>query len=171
MTAINPRLIEVLRDTANRLSQGTAYRWTNMGMCNCGQLAQTVTGHSREEINRMALEKAGDWGHQAIDHCPDSGLPMDHVIATMLDLGLTRDDLRHLEQLSDASVLAGLPVGQRDLDKRSRDDVVTYMRLWADRIERRWLAAQGVPDRLAVHEDGVAMVETRRTRSVTSRNR
>ncbi len=164
MSTINPRLIGVLRATANRLSQGTAYRWTNMGMCNCGQLAQTVTGHSREALNRMALEKAGDWGHQAVDYCPDSGLPMDHVIGTMFDLGLTRDDLRHLEQLSDTFVLAGLPLGQRNLDKRSRDDVVTYMRLWADLLERRWLAEQAIPDRLDGFECQVAVVGTQGSR-------
>lgn len=149
-SGIDPRLIEALRSTAKRLSGGTAYRWAHMGMCNCGQLAQTVTLHSKEELHRMALQKAGDWGQQAMEYCPDSGLPMDHVIGTMLDLGLTREDLRHLERLSDPSVLARLPIGERHLDQRSRDDVVTYMRLWADLLEERWLAEQELPASLGV---------------------
>ncbi|MEM7356834.1 MAG: hypothetical protein AAF657_38825, partial [Acidobacteriota bacterium] len=106
------------------------------------------THHSRQELHRMALQKAGDWGQQAMEYCPESGLPMDHVIGAMLDLGLTREDLRHLELLSDPAVLQRLPVGERHLDKRSRDDVVTYMRLWADGLEERWLAQQEIPDSL-----------------------
>ncbi|MEM7587029.1 MAG: hypothetical protein AAF560_26800 [Acidobacteriota bacterium] len=145
MSRIDPRLIEALRSTAKRMSSGTSYRWTHMGMCNCGQLAQTVTRHSKEELHRMALQQAGDWGQQAMEYCPDSGLPMDHVIGTMLELGLTREDLRNLEKLSDSRVLGRLPLGERYLDKRSRQDTVTYMRLWADLLEARWLEQQDVP--------------------------
>lgn len=156
MSEVDPRLIEALRSTAKRLSHGATYRWTHMGMCNCGQLAQTVTRRSREEIHRMALQKAGDWGRQALEYCPDSGLPMDHVIGEMLNLGLTRRDLRHLELLSDPEVLGRLPAGERHLDKRSRDDVVAYMRLWADLLEDRWLEDQKVPSALGPMElDGV----------------
>ena len=153
MARVDPRLIEALRDTAERLRKGKAYSWTHMGMCNCGQLAQAVTQIPKEELNRMALQKAGDWGQQALEFCPDSGLPMDYVIGAMLDLGLTRQDLRHLELLSDPLVLARLPIGERDLDKRSRDDVVLYMRLLADRLEEGWLADQAVPERLGAAVD------------------
>lgn len=163
MPTIDPRLIEALRGTAERLDSGTAYRWTHMGMCNCGQLAQTVTRHSREELNQIALQQAGDWGHQAREYCPDSGLPMDHVIGSMLDLGLTREDLRNLERLSDVAVLARLPIGERHLDKRSRDDVVTYMRLWAEVLEERWMAQQAVPTSLDALR-GNAVVAVRQPR-------
>ena len=61
----------------------------------------------------------------------------------------------HLELLSDQAVLKRLPIGERCLDKRSRDDVVTYMRRWADLLEERWLAAQDVPNSL-----GALPVET-----------
>ncbi len=148
MGRIDPRLIEALRNTAERLRDGKAYSWTHMGMCNCGQLAQAITQIPKEELHRLALQKAGDWGQQALEFCPDSGLPMDYVIGAMLDLGLTRQDLRHLELLSDPLVLTRLPIGERDLDKRSREDVVVYMRLLADWLEERWLADQAVPDSL-----------------------
>ena len=151
MSEIDPRLIEALWTTAQRLSDGADYRWTHMGQCNCGQLAQTVTHLSKEELHRMALEKAGDWGEQALEFCPDSGLPMDHVISSMLELGLTRRDLHHLELLSDPDVLGRLPLGRRHLDKRRREDVVTYMRQWATLLEERRIATQepgNVPKRL-----------------------
>lgn len=166
MARPEPRLIEALRATARRLEAGASYRWTHMGMCNCGHLAQTVTGRSKDALHRMAMEKAGDWTQQVIDYCPTSGFPMDHVITSLMELGLSRRDLRHLEWLSDPEVLRRLPgdaeqAGGRYLDKRRRPHVVRYMRLWADALEERWLDEQAVPARLpgrapSDHSTGVA---------------
>lgn len=145
MSRPDPELVAALRSTASRLEAGARYRWTHMGSCNCGHLAQTLTRLPAEEIHRLALERAGDWGEQAREYCPSSGYPMDHVLAVMLDAGLDRDDIWHLERLSDPEVLRRLPIGERDLDERRRGDVVLYLRLWADRLEDRWLAdAQAV---------------------------
>lgn len=147
----NPDLVEALRATAARLQAGAEYRWTHMGSCNCGHLAQTVTRLSPAEIHRLALQKPGDWGEQAVEYrppteyCPTSGLPIDHVIQALLDLGLSRDDLRHLERLSDVEVLRRLPVERRNLDQRQRRDVVVYLRTWADLLEEEWMATVEVP--------------------------
>lgn len=89
----------------------------------------------------MALEKAGDWSEQAIDHCPASGHPIDHVIETILAAGLTRQDLVDLERLTGRLVLGRLPPGRRVLDRRDRADVVLYMRAWADLLEEAWAGA------------------------------
>lgn len=150
MARPEPRLIEALRATAGRLESGASYRWTHMGMCNCGHLAQTVTGHRKEELHRMALEKAGDWSQQVVDYCPTSGFPMDHVITSLLDLGLTQSDLRHLEWLSDPAILRRVPADRRAgqgryLDRRRRSDVVLYLRTWADQLEGEWMENQAVP--------------------------
>ena len=138
-------LIAALRATARRLERGADYRWTHMGSCNCGHLAQTLTRLPKEEIHRLALERAGDWGQQARDYCPSSGYPMDHVLAVLFDAGLTRDDVWHLERLSDPEVLRRLPVGERHLDHRRRDDVVLYLRTWAARLEDRCRASAASP--------------------------
>lgn len=143
----NPDLVEALRATATLLAAGADYRWTHMGRCNCGLLAQTVTGLPAAEIHRRALEKAGDWGEQARDYCPASGYPIDHVIGALLDLGLTREDLWHLERLSDPEVLGRLPAGRRELDCRMRGPVVVYLRAWADLVEEAWMATLDVPRR------------------------
>lgn len=153
MARPEPRLIEALRSTAQRLESGASYRWTHMGMCNCGHLAQTVTGRRKEDLHRMAQEKAGDWSQQVVDYCPTSGFPMDHVITSLLDLGLTASDLRHLEWLSDSDILRQIPADPRSgpghyLDRRRRSDVVLYMRTWADQLEDRWMANQPVPANL-----------------------
>ncbi len=60
MTQASPELVAALRATARRLEQGASYCWTHMGSCNCGQLAQTLTRLPKEEIHRLALERAGD---------------------------------------------------------------------------------------------------------------
>ena len=124
-------LVEALRSTAQRLRTGATYRWTHQGACNCGHLAQTVTRMSKAELHRIALEKAGDWAEHAIDYCPDSGYPLDHVIEKILGLGLTTDDIVHLERLSDPAVVAEAKSQGRVLDYRSRDDVVWYLECWA----------------------------------------
>lgn len=131
------RLVDALRTTAARLRAGSEYRWTHMGACNCGHLAQTITGRSPAEIHRLAVQKAGDWGEHAVDHCPASGYPIDHVLDQMLAVGLERSDVEHLERLSDPAVLRRFEIGDRALSHRDRADVVRYMEAWADRLEER----------------------------------
>ena len=140
-------LVDALRATALRLEQGSRFRWTHMGACNCGHLAQTVTSRSREEIHRIAVEKAGDWRDHAIEWCPASGYPID----------LELSDVEHLERLSDPAVLRHLPVEARRLDYRDRRDAIRYMRAWAELLEARLdpeddVTRSGVR-RLALRED------------------
>ncbi|MCA9665654.1 MAG: hypothetical protein KC503_08700 [Myxococcales bacterium] len=136
-------LINALRTTAARLSRGARYQWTHMGACNCGHLAQTVTKRSRAEIHEAALEKAGDWGEQVIDHCPQSGYPIDHIITALLALGLTRADLAALERLADPAIRRRIDLAALGLDSleqlshRRREHVVAYMNAWADLLESR----------------------------------
>lgn len=128
-------LIRALRSTAERLSSGAAYRWSHFGQCNCGNLAQTVTLLSPEQVYRAAFERGGDWGEQALEFCPSSGYPIDFVLARLFELGLDRGDLRHLERLSDDKVLKRLEVSS--LPHHRRENVVRYMNAWADLLEER----------------------------------
>ena len=133
MARANRDLISALRQTAQRLVSDVSYQWGHMGMCNCGHLAQSITGLASAEIHSSALIREGDWEQQANDYCPTSGNLIDVVLATMFDLGLTRSDIRNLEKLADLDVLrrAG-----RHLRFNNRDDVVLYMRTWADLLEK-----------------------------------
>ena len=137
MATANRELIALLRTTANRLERDESYMWGHMGMCNCGHLAQSITGLTRREIHESALVREGDWAKQANDYCPTSGLLIDHIIAAMLRIGMTRDDIRHLERLSDNVVLQRLPFERRHLRYNAKDDVVLYMRTWAEQLEDR----------------------------------
>lgn len=130
-------LIDALRNTAKKLQQENTYQWGHMGSCNCGNLAQTLTHFSKEEIHRFAMERKGDWSEQVIDFCPSSGYPMDMIIEKMMAAGLTRNDLIHLEHLSDQNVLQNIPLEKRYLNKNSKEDTILYMNTWADLLEKQ----------------------------------
>lgn len=131
-------LAEALRVTAKRISTGDRYKWTHMGACNCGHLAQTVTFNTPEELHAIALQRAGDWSEQTREYCPTSGYPLDFVISALLELGATLQELRDLERLNDPRVLKRIPAERRrGLDHRRREDVVLYMETWAKYIEEK----------------------------------
>lgn len=133
MANMSLKIIEVLRKTANQLENGNRYEWGHMGSCNCGNLAQTITSFSRAEIQKYALEKRGDWTEQLTDYCPTSGLPMDLIIEKMMDFGFSRQDLRHLEWLSDDEILTYIGVSY--LNKNLKSDTILYLQSWANFIE------------------------------------
>lgn len=130
-------LVDALRKTAKNIQQGKPYEWGHMGSCNCGNLAQTLLNISKGDIHRYAMDKPGDWSEQLNDYCPTSGLPMDQLIFGLLQKGLSTEDLKHLEYLSDDRVLKA--VGRGYLQNNNLQDVVCYMNAWADLMEEELL--------------------------------
>jgi hypothetical protein len=154
MAHANVKLIQALRGTAARLQLGAPYRWTHMGACNCGHLAQTVTHLDAETIRRYTYERAGEWADQVLEFCPSSGYPIDEVMNALLELGLTREDLAQLEKLSDPEVVRRLAPSVRTcLSYRERDHVIQYMLAFADLLEAQLSAA---PQTSAASERRVA---------------
>lgn len=142
MARTNLTLIQALRATAARLSRGAPYRWTHMGACNCGHLAQTVTQLDAEDIRRYALDRCGEWAEQGLEFCPTSGYPMDAILEALFELGLTSRDLAQLEKLTNPEVLRRLPEELRTrISYRERDHVVAYMEAFADVLEEQLNAA------------------------------
>lgn len=134
------QVIEALRKTAENLKNRAPYQWGHMGSCNCGNLAQVVTNLDKAAIHQEAMRRHGDWNEQLFDYCPQSGLPFDHIIDTMLDFGFTRSDLAHLEKLSDDLVLANLPQGKQYLRYNNSQDVTKYLQSWADLLEKELIS-------------------------------
>ena len=128
-------LINALRATVRKLSSSDNYQWGHMGSCNCGHLAQELTHFSKAEIHAFAMERYGDWSQQVKDYCPESKLPIDFIIQTMLNAGLTRSDIRHLERLSDYKIINTLPEGDRMLVHNNKNDVVKYINTWVHMLE------------------------------------
>jgi hypothetical protein len=135
MAKSTPELAHVLRKTAAALRSSPAYQWGHMGLCNCGFLAQQVTRLTKEEIHSRAMQRYGDWSEQLNDYCPTSGLPMDELISEMMAFGFDADDLRHLERLSDPQVLRQLPAIRPNLSFNIKEDVITYLEAWANKID------------------------------------
>jgi hypothetical protein len=135
MARATVELITALRTTAVRLRSGVRYQWGHCGECNCGHLAQTVTGLGRAPIHAWAMEvHAADWEDLGNDYCPTSGHRIDDVIAALVAIGLEPRDLGHLEQLDDPAVLRAA-ASERPLRRNQRDDVVVYLEAWAGLLE------------------------------------
>lgn len=149
MARANTELVTALRKTADRLDDGAHYEWGNPAACNCGHLARTVTELSQAELLGYAKERQAEWGEIVIDACPTSGMPIDWVIDRLVRLGLTHDDLAKLEDLDHAEVLQRLPLDQRrKLRRNRREDVVLYLRTWADLLAERIAPEEALADAL-----------------------
>ena len=148
-TKANVQLIDALRETARRLNNGADYNWCHMGRCNCGHLAQTITKMSPAEIHDRALMKAGDWTNQTREYCTATGYTIDHIIETMIELGLTKDDIVHIERLSDQRVLQRIDLDRRlSMNHKKREDVVLYMNTFASILEEQLIANTPNPSSL-----------------------
>lgn len=83
MAQASLRLIQALRETAARLERAsTIYRWSQLAHCNCGHLAQTITGLSPSAIHEAAVRHRGDWAEQARTIAPaasGAGLDVAHL--------------------------------------------------------------------------------------------
>ena len=115
--------------------------WGHMGACNCGNLAQELTSYTRAEIHEYAMRGRGDWTEQAEAYCEGTNMPIEIIISELLAKGLTTEDLMNLEKLKDKKVLSRLPQDVREkLSHNKVEDVVLYMKTWADLLEEELLA-------------------------------
>lgn len=135
-------LIAVLKDTASTLGKSEDYQWGHMGCCNCGFLAREITHLRKDQIHTYAMQRYGDWSEQLHDYCPTSGLPIDNLIAEMLDYGFDADDLRNLERLSDKRILDTFPPTERYLRFNVKSDVIKYLIAWAKLLEEDQCTAE-----------------------------
>jgi hypothetical protein len=172
MARASRRLIGALRETAVRLErEETVYRWSQLAHCNCGQLAQTITGLSPDAIQDAAARHRGDWAEQArtvalpqmapepdygsrpsidegawepedVERCPIAELGMRQILAELIAWGLEPSDVGALERLDDPEVRRRLGTHTTDFLHSDRKNVVAYLLAWADLLEQR-LAGRG----------------------------
>lgn len=148
MARANFKLINAIKKAANKIENGTDYQWGHMGGCNCGHLAQELTPYSKREIHEYAMRKSGDWTDQVQDYCSTSQMPMDEIIASMMESGLERKDMIELERLKNHEVR--LFMGKRgiNLSHNKKQDVVDYMKAWAEMLEMKLIENIHLPDQL-----------------------
>jgi hypothetical protein len=132
-------LINALRLTATNLRNGAYHSWGHHGACNCGNLVQSVTKFTKEEILRYAHTGRGEWTELALEFCPTTNAPLTLVFKRLQEIGLTPTDIHHIEYLSDRAVLENLPDGFRWLKRNKKDDAIDYFETFANVLEEEWL--------------------------------
>lgn len=140
MAKPNIELIAALRTTAKRLSNGAYYAWGNHGACNCGNLVQSVTSLSKEEILKYTQSGIGEWTELAEEYCGDTNAPVNLLIQKLEMLGLTPADIHNIEYLQDKEVLNALPEGFRWLKRNVREDVIVYFETFANVLEEKLIS-------------------------------
>jgi hypothetical protein len=135
-------LIDALRLTATNLRNGAYHSWGHHGACNCGNLVQSVTKFTKEEILRHAHTGTGEWTELAIDFCPVTNAPLTLIFNKLEEIGLTPSDIHHIEYLSDREVLNNLPGGFRWLKRNKKEDAIAYFETFATVLEEKLL--QGI---------------------------
>ena len=169
MARPNALLAEALRETATRLETGAStYRWSHFAHCNCGNLAQTLTRLSPRQIYDAAAVREGDWAQQALtadlpDYgdrpaldegawepedlgaCPNTGVPMTRILSQMAAAGLEAEDIAHLERLSDPQIRRRLGTNSVDFPYADRDNVIAYLRAWAESLEEQLADSNSAP--------------------------
>lgn len=132
-------LITALRATAASLRNGAYHSWGHHGACNCGNLVQSVTNFTKEEILQYAHTGTGEWTELAVEFCPITNAPLALVFAKLEAIGLTPTDIHHIEYLSNKEVLALLPGGFRWLKRNKKEDAIAYFDSFAQLLEEKWL--------------------------------
>ncbi|MEM8955346.1 MAG: hypothetical protein AAGD22_14425 [Verrucomicrobiota bacterium] len=134
MAKKNPELVRALRGAAHRLSIGARYEWGHMARCNCGHLIQSLTGMNDREVSRAVNYELDEWTEHARAYCPQSGRAVDEVFETLEKVGFDREDVIHLEHLTDPLVLERLGDNVH-LSRNSREDLIRYLSAMADLLE------------------------------------
>ena len=132
-------LIQALRLTAKNLENGAYHSWGHHGACNCGNLVQSVTEFTKDEILRYAHDGAGEWTELAIDFCPITNAPLALIFHKLEEIGLTPTDIHHIEYLSDIEVLNNLSGGKRWLKRNKKEDAIAYFETFANVLEEKLL--------------------------------
>jgi hypothetical protein len=154
-------LVNALRATAQHLqANATTYAWGHHGACNCGNLLQTVTQLSKEEILRAAHNGNGEWTELAMEWCSSSQAPHDLLLSRLSQIGITPTDIHDLEYLANKDVLHALPGGFRWLSRNVREDVILYFNTFADLLEERLVRSQDIFEVQQLLRDTVSAIET-----------
>lgn len=128
MSKLRENLVPIFEKTILRLKDPQRrYSWGHFGFCNCGHLAQTMTGLDPEYIHKKAVESGGDWSQRAREYCPDSGYEIDEIIKILVDSGLEPRDIQSLEELNDPKVLKNIPGSPQNLSRNNREHAISYL--------------------------------------------
>jgi hypothetical protein len=136
------KLIAALRAAADEVEKNPdAYDWGLTTKCNCGIVAQHITGISANDLWKK-LSTVGLWRSIIAENlnCRATGLPMDSVVTAMMEVGMSEQDFKDLEYLSNQKVLDALGIESMSNDEHcqydDRESFIAYARKWAELLEK-----------------------------------
>lgn len=130
-------LINALRQTAKQLNSGAFHSWGHHGACNCGNLIQSVTKFTKDEILTYAHTGNGEWTELAQEFCPITNAPLELIFAKLTEIGLTPTDIHNIEYLNNREVLNRLEGGFRWLKRNRKEDAIAYFLAFANLLEEQ----------------------------------
>lgn len=153
---MNTKLITALRTAATAVENETFnYDWKLISQCNCGVVICSLLGLSADGLSKRMESDPTDigiatWTEIVGSVCPVSGIPESQIFRELYSLGLTAIEIRHLEYLDAPEVVARIPVRHKrsglfglwrskEVERHydDKDDLVTYLRAWADLLTER----------------------------------
>jgi hypothetical protein len=130
------QLIDGLRTAADWIESGKVrYNWYNGESCNCGILAQAVLNVTEMDIcNEYIYHQWNKEVSRGI--CKQTGLHVNEIIRELLKIGMKPSDFVNLEYLTFEGVKPEISKHSHYADAKN---VISYMRTWADSLERELL--------------------------------
>lgn len=120
------KLIDVLEKCIAALRAGSVgYNWHEQCSCNCGIVAQAITGKVHDKMKEGYLNKGlvylevnkirCTWSNLVKEYCPITGESLLEIFNLFYSYGISREDIVHLEYLSDKKILAksGIDVNEK----------------------------------------------------------
>lgn len=118
-------LIEALERVVYNLKNGTLYyKWSHQNSCNCGVVVQSLLKLGLTEFyqktessyifdNKTLAKYMGievedthaTWKNAAAVYCPITGIPTQEIFKELYELGLTNEDINHLEFMTNEAIL------------------------------------------------------------------
>jgi hypothetical protein len=130
------QLIDGLRTAADWIESGKVeYFWGSPESCNCGILAQAILRVTPTEIQDTC--EHGNW-YEEVNRCHQTGIPINHIVKALIDVGMKSTDFVNLEYL----IFEGVKPEISKLHYyhyTNAKNVISYMRTWADSLERKLL--------------------------------
>lgn len=155
---MNSKLLPALKTAIRALEADIVpYNWSKPHSCNCGVVVQAITGKDKAEVSRMhrgaedeavkrGLVRGEDisgapysatWRQIAQYSCTVTGSPIGKMMTALYDLGLTAEDIVHLEYLNNPAILKEANIKTGTGYYANQTTLVSYLKAWVRIIEKQ----------------------------------